>query len=80
MSTWPSERRGGHHLRRDHAAGTGNVLHDEGLAEPAGELLRQQPREHIGIAARRRGRDQAHGPVGIFAVGAGEDATQRQHD
>ena len=40
-------RRRRHHLGGDHAAGAGNVLDHEGLAERGGELLREQPREHI---------------------------------
>jgi hypothetical protein len=43
-----------HHLGGNHAAGAGHILDHERFAERIAEPLRQQARQHIRIAARRR--------------------------
>ena len=53
-------RRLGDHVGGDDAAGARHVLDDEGLAERVGEFFREQPRQHVGIAAGAGGRDQPH--------------------
>jgi hypothetical protein len=77
-------RRRRHRLGGHHAAGARDVLDHERLAESSGQLLREQPGEHVRIAAGRRGRDQAHRPVRIVIAlrdGAGhERARQRQSE
>src|SRR5262245_13693523 len=61
-------RRRRHHLGRHHAAGTRHVLDHERLAEGIRELLRKEPRQHVGIAARRRRGDKPHrlGRIGLL--------------
>ena len=53
-------RRLRHHVGGDDAAGARHVLDDERLAERRGEFLREQPRQHVRIAAGTGGRDQPH--------------------
>ena len=70
-------RRGDHRLGADDAGRARAVLHDELLAEPLGELLRQQPRHHVDAAARRHRHDDAHRLVGVGGVG-GEGAEEKE--
>jgi hypothetical protein len=50
----------GDHVGGNDAAGARHVLDHERLAQALGEPVSQEPRQHVGIAARSRGRDQAH--------------------
>jgi hypothetical protein len=51
-------RRLGCELARDNAGGAGAVIDDHLLAEDLAELRAEKPRQEIGRAARRGGRDQ----------------------
>src|SRR5258705_126328 len=60
-----------HLLGGDHAARAGNVLDHERLAEGVAELGREHPRQHVGIAARRRRGDQADVLRWVDVLGCG---------
>ena len=63
----------------DQGSAPGAVVDDELLAEDVGQMLADQACERVGAAARRRGDDDPHRPVGVVGLcrggaGAGEEA------
>jgi hypothetical protein len=71
---WPSAGAVGRH----HAARARHVLDHERLAHGLGESFREQPPEHVGIAARASRRDQPHRAGGVGLV-LGRRRRQREH-
>src|SRR5258708_4928780 len=67
-------------LRRDEGVGAGPVLYEEGLAERAGHVLRDEARDHVGRPARREADQDLHRPRGIALRGrsAREGARRRR--
>ena len=56
-------RRGGRDLAgAERAAGARTVLDHEGLAELGGQVLRAEPRHHVGVAAGAERHDHGHRP------------------
>ena len=78
ISTWPSGGTAATDLGGDHAAGARHVLDHERLAERAGQLLREQPGEHVRVAAGRGGGHEPHRPIGIVGFALREGAGRRQ--
>ena len=71
-----------HRLGRDDGVGAGPILDDEGLAERAGHVLRDDARDHVGRPARRETDQDPHRPRGIALRGRGarERARRRRED
>jgi hypothetical protein len=75
-------RRGGcRGLGADHAAGAAAVVDEHLVAELLGELVGDQPPDHVIAAAGRERNDQPHRLVGIVGGGRrGQRQQQRQRD
>ena len=69
-----------HARRAEHAAGTADILHDNGLPEDLAHALRHGAAEHVGRSAGGEGDNQRDGPAGISLRhrGAGPTKTNRQ--
>ncbi len=70
----------GHEVGADIAAGTGPVVHDEGLAESLGQLGRHGAGQDVGGAARRKWHDDAHRLGRPGALGDGRHAHGARQD
>src|SRR6185312_2297683 len=57
--------------RADIAAGSGNVLDIELLAQPVGQLLGEEARHHVGRPARREGDDDLDRVIGVSGRASG---------
>ena len=72
-------RSGGDRLGADHAAGAAAIVHEHLVAELLGELVRDQPPDHVVAAAGRERNDQPHRLVGIVGRrGRAERQQQRE--
>jgi len=63
----------------DIAAGARLVFDDEGLAEPVGEALAEQPRQPVGGPARRLGHHPFHVTRGIGGIPGRKGAWRGEH-
>ena len=79
-------RRGGRDLAgAERAAGARTIFDHEGLAEFGGQMLRAEPRHHVGVAAGAERHDDGHRPGrpvrGVKRAGErGEDGDNRQRE
>ena len=71
-------RRARQQFSGDDAAGARNVLDDEWAPEGIGQLDGEQPCQHVGVAARRGGGDEAHAlrRIGLLRLGRAEREAQ----